>query len=744
MGTTIREYGLSEADVRGVRFADLRKDILNNGDLLTLTRPDVIGDIHRRFLEAGADIIETNTFSATPVGQNDFFMADPKESDATARKDQEFFQGAIENAALRQVCTDLNVESARLCRRVCDEFSEKTGRRRFVAGSLGPLPVSASLSPLVDDPGFRAVTFDQLRENYRVQVDGLIEGGADLLLVETVFDTLNCKAALFAIDEAFESSGRRLPLMISGTITDKSGRTLSGQTVEAFLHSIMHARPVAVGLNCALGPDLMRPFLEELASKAPFFVSCYPNAGMPDPLLPTGFPETPPSMAEYLREFASSGFVNLVGGCCGNTPDHIAAIARAVEPCPPRAVPEIEPLLRLSGQEALVHQAPANFLMIGERTNITGSPKFARLVRENKLDEAVAVARQQVENGANIIDVNMDEGLIDSEAMMVRFLNLIAAEPDIARVPVMIDSSKWSVIEAGLRCLQGKGIVNSISLKEGEAVFRRHARTIRRYGAAAVIMAFDENGQAAGFEDKARICARAYKILTGDEGFPPEDIIFDPNILTVATGIDEHNNYAVDFIEATRWIKQHLPCAKVSGGVSNISFSFRGNNVVREAMHAAFLYHAIRAGMDMGIVNAGMIEVYDEIPPELLERVEDVLLNRRTDATERLVAFAEQVRGQKTEGESRAEADPVWRKASVEERLAHALIKGITDFIDEDTEEAREKLGRPLRVIEGPLMDGMRTCGRPVWRGENVSPAGREKRAGNEKGGRLPDSLHGG
>ncbi|MGI8604050.1 MAG: methionine synthase [Verrucomicrobiales bacterium] len=722
MGTTIREYGLTENDARGARFSGHPKDLKNNGDILTLTRPDVIEDIHRRFLAAGSDLIETNTFSATPIGQNDFFMPDPKEEDARARKGPEFFQRTIENSWLRDLCWEINFEAARLCRGLCDEFSEKTGRRRFVAGSIGPMPVTSSISPDVNDPGFRAVTFDQLRGAYRTQIDALIAGGADILLVETIFDTLNCKAALFAIEEACEAHGGRWPVMISGTITDKSGRTLTGQTVEAFLYSVMHAAPISVGLNCALGPDLMRPFIADLARLAPFAVSCYPNAGMPNPLLPTGFPESPESMADYMADFAQSGFVNLVGGCCGNTPEHIAAIAGTVEDLEPRAVPAVDPLLRLSGQEPYVHKPEANFLMIGERTNITGSPRFARLIKENNLEEAVAIARQQVENGANIIDVNMDEGLIDSEAMMVRFLNLMAAEPDIARVPVMVDSSKWTVIEAGLKCLQGKGIVNSISLKEGEAAFRERARTIRRYGAATVVMAFDEQGQAATLAEKTRICERAYRILTEEVGFPPEDIIFDPNILTVATGIDEHNNYAVDFIEATRWIKKSLPRAKVSGGVSNISFSFRGNNAVREAMHSAFLYHAIKAGLDMGIVNAGMIEVYDEIPKELLERAEDVLLNRGPEATERLVAFAEQVRGQKSSGTGKVEADLAWRETSVEERLSHALLKGITDFIDEDTEEARKKFGRPLHVIEGPLMDGMKIVGDLFGEGKMFLP----------------------
>lgn len=705
MGTNIQLHKLGEADYRGVRFAGHFKDLKNNNDLLVLTKPEVVASIHRAFLEAGSDIIETNTFNATAVAQADFFLPDPD-----GRKDVGFFGAALADRELEALVREMNYEAARLARVAADKAAVETGRRRYVAGAVGPMPVTASMSPDVNDPGFRAVTFDQLVAAYEVQIDALLEGGVDIILVETVFDTLNCKAALFALDLVAGRRGvPRPPLMISFTITDAAGRTLSGQTVEAFWNSVSHASPLSVGINCALGAEAMRPYIEELSGIADCHISCYPNAGLPNPLSETGYDELPETTSALLRDFAASGFLNIVGGCCGTTPAHIAAIAREVAPLPPRRLPRIQPALRLSGQEAYTQDATTGFLMIGERTNITGSPKFAKLIKAGDIEGALAVARQQVENGANVIDVNMDEGLIDSEAMMTRFLNLIAAEPDIARVPIMIDSSKWTVIEAGLKCLQGKGIVNSISMKEGVEVFIERARLIRRYGAAVVVMAFDENGQAATYEDKIRICERAYKILVEDVGFPPHDIIFDPNILTVATGIEEHNSYAVDFIEATRWIKAHLPGALVSGGVSNISFSFRGNNPVREAMHSAFLYHAKSAGLDMGIVNAGMLEVYDEIRPELLERVEDVLLNRRPDATERLVDYAEQFKG--GDGMKRKEADLSWREAPVEKRLEHALLKGITDFIDEDTAEALDKLGRPLDVIEGPLMDGMGVVG---------------------------------
>jgi 5-methyltetrahydrofolate--homocysteine methyltransferase len=705
MGTTIRGYGLTEADVRGERFAKAEKDLKNNGDLLHLTRPDVIGDIHRRFLEAGADIIETNTFSGTSLAQSEFFPAGDDE-----HKNPEYFQRVLENKFLNDLAWEINCESARMCRKWADEFSEKTGRKRYVAGSIGPMTVSLTQFPNPDDMAFRRITFDQAVEAYRLQIRALIEGGSDVLLVETIFDTLNAKAALAAINDVYGEYGnaRLLPVMISAAVGNGGETMISGQVGEAFLNAVRHANPLSIGFNCALGPEQVRPHLAELSAKADAFVSAYPNAGLPDPMSPTGFPFLPEDMERLMGGFAAEGLLNIAGGCCGNTPEHIAAIARAVEKHAPRPLPERKHEMMLSGSQPYNLRTGSNFLMIGERTNVTGSPKFAKLVKEGKLDEALAIARQQVENGANVIDINFDEGLLDSEAMMTKFLLLIQAEPEITKVPIMIDSSKWSVIEAGLKCLQGKGIVNSISLKEGEEKFRESARAVLRYGAAVVVMAFDENGQAAGYEDKIRICERAYRILVDEVGFPPEDIIFDPNILTVATGIEEHNNYAVDFINATRWIKQNLSHAKVSGGVSNISFSFRGNNVVREAMHSAFLYHAIKAGMDMGIVNAGMLEVYEEIPPELLEMVEDVLLNRRPDSTERLVDYAERFKGV---AGRKVEADLSWREASVEERLKHALLKGLTDFIDEDTEEARVKYGAPLKVIEGPLMAGMSVVG---------------------------------
>jgi 5-methyltetrahydrofolate--homocysteine methyltransferase len=707
MGTTIQRYKLDESAFRGERFRDWKgKDLKGNNELLQLTRPQVIEEIHRHYLEAGADIIETNTFSATTIGQHDFFF-----KHASGRKDQAYFDEVVNDASLRGLAQELNLAGARLARQAADEVADKTGLPRFVAGAIGPMPVTASISPDVNDAGFRSVNFEQLRRAYREQVEALLEGGVDLLLVETIFDTLNAKAALFAIQEVFEARGTQLPVMISGTITDRSGRTLTGQTVEAFWNSVAHANPLTIGLNCALGPAEMRPFVEELVRLAPVFTCFYPNAGLPDPLSPTGFPETPETLAPKLREWAEAGFLNIVGGCCGTTPQHIKAIAEAVRGLPPRQVPVVEPHLRLSGMEAFNLTPQTNFVNVGERTNVTGSPKFSKLILAGQYDEALAIAKQQVENGAQIIDINMDEGMLDGVAAMTKFLNLVAAEPDIARVPIMVDSSKWTVLEAGLRCLQGKGIVNSISLKEGEAKFLEQARLVRRYGAAVVVMAFDERGQADTLERKIEICQRSYDLLVQKVGFPPQDIIFDPNILTVATGIEEHNNYAVNFIEATRWIKQHLPLAKVSGGVSNISFSFRGNNVVREAMHSAFLYHAIRAGLDMGIVNAGMLEVYEEIPKDLLELVEDVLLNRRPDATERLVAFGEELKRKSAGAPTEAKADEAWRAAPVEERLKHALIKGIDAFVNEDTEEARVKYGKPLAVIEGPLMDGMNVVG---------------------------------
>ncbi len=706
MGTMVQRYQLSEEQYRGDRFASHpAKHLKGNLELLQLSRPQVIEEIHTQYLEAGADIIETNTFSATTIGLHDFLFAGQPEH---GRKDAEFFQRVVEDPELIALAHEMNVAAAQLARRAVEGFANDSGTPRFVAGSLGPLPVTASLSPDVNDPAFRAVTFDQIRLSYGEQVRALLEGGVDLLMVETIFDTLNAKAALFAIAEAFASLGRKVPLIVSGTITDLSGRTLTGQTVGAFLTSILHADPLVVGLNCALGPAEMRPHVEEMARLAPCFTSAYPNAGLPDPLSPTGFPETPESIAPQLQDWARQGWLNIVGGCCGTTPDHIRAIAALVRDFAPRSLPSPRSaVLHLSGLEALDITPDFGFVVVGERTNITGSPKFSKLILADDFEGALVVARQQVEGGANILDVNMDEGMIDSEAAMIRFLHLIGSEPDISRIPIMIDSSKWSVIEAGLKCVQGKGVVNSISLKAGEEEFLRQARLVRQYGAAVIVMAFDERGQADSGPRKTEICARAYRLLTEQAGFPPNDIIFDPNILTVATGIEEHNEYALAFIEATRWIKAHLPGARVSGGVSNISFSFRGNNTVREAMHSAFLYHAIRAGLDMAIVNAGQLAVYEEIAPDLRELVEDVLFNRRPDATERLVDYAERV---KSKGKVTVK-DAAWRSAPVEERLSHALVKGIVEFIETDTEEARQKATRPLEVIEGPLMSGMSVVG---------------------------------
>ncbi len=715
MGTTIRTYGMTEADMRGARFADAKKDLLNNGDLFSLTQPQMICDIHRRFLEAGADLIETNTFSATSIGQSEFFVDDPREHGG--RKDPAFYQKIIEDKFLGDLAWEINEQSARQCREWADRVANQDGRQRFVAGAIGPLTVSLSNSPDADDAGFRVVTFDQVKAAYIQQVRALIAGGSDVLLVETIFDSLNAKAALVAIEEVFAKDGKRLPIMISAAVGRGGETMISAQTVEAFWNAVKHVKPLSVGLNCSLGPDLMRPFLAELAEKSGAAISCYPNAGLPNPLSPTGFDLKPADMGRFLGEFAQSGLLNLAGGCCGNTPEHIAAIAKALANLPPREPHEETKFstgaalpLRLSGSQPFTQQV-GSFIMIGERTNVAGSPRFAKLIKEGNYEEAVSVARQQVENGANIIDICMDEGMIDGVAAMTRFLLLLGSEPEVAKVPFMVDSSKWEVIEAGLKCLQGKGIVNSISLKAGEDTFREHARTILRYGAAVVVMAFDEQGQAATYAEKIRICERAYGMLVDEVGFPPEDIIFDPNILTVGTGIEEHNNYAVDFIEATRWIKANLPHAKVSGGVSNVSFSFRGNNTVREAMHSAFLFHAIQAGMDMGIVNAGMLEVYEEIAPELKELVEDVLLNRRADATERLVDFGEKLKAAGTDAVATQKKEEEWRRGTVEERLSHALVKGIDAYIDADTEEARAKLGKPLLVIEGPLMDGMSVVG---------------------------------
>ncbi|TAJ27660.1 MAG: methionine synthase [Nitrospirae bacterium] len=680
MGTMIQTHKLDEAAFRGTPFAAHSHDLKGCNDLLCITQPAIVEGIHRQFLEAGADIIETNTFNSTSIS-----MADYK---------------------LESLAYDLNRAGATVARKAVEAVMAKDpSRPRFVAGAVGPTNRTASMSPDVNNPAFRAVTYDQLVDAYTEQVRGLMDGGVDLILAETVFDTLNLKAALFAIDQYFEAQGRSVPVMVSVTITDRSGRTLSGQTVEAFWNSIAHMKLLSVGINCALGAKEMRPYLEELALIAPVYISCYPNAGLPNAF--GGFDETPETMGADLRDFADNGWLNIVGGCCGTTPAHIKAIAEAVRDLPPHVPATPAPYTRLSGLEPLTIRPESNFVNIGERTNVTGSPAFAKLILSGDYEGGLRVARQQVEGGAQIVDVNMDEGLLDSVAAMMTFLHLIASEPDIARVPLMIDSSKWSVIEAGLKCVQGKPVVNSISLKEGEAAFTHHAKLVKRYGAAVVVMAFDEAGQADTLERKVEICTRAYRLLTETVGFPPQDIIFDPNILTVGTGIEEHNNYAVDFIEATRRIKATLPGCKVSGGVSNISFSFRGNNVVREAMHSAFLYHAIKAGLDMGIVNAGQLAVYEEIPKNLLELVEDVLLNRRPDATERLVAFAETV---KQKGKAVVQ-DDVWRQGPVGERLAHALVKGIVEYIEQDVEEARQQYARPLEVIEGPLMAGMSVVG---------------------------------
>ncbi|MBX3101063.1 MAG: methionine synthase, partial [Bacteroidetes bacterium] len=701
MGTMIQQYKPTEADYRGERFQHFEQElglghsvaVKGNNELLSITRPDIIREIHTAFLEAGADILETNTFSANSISQADYHM--------------------------EPYVKELNLASARLARQVADEFTARTPHKpRFVAGACGPTTKLLSMSPDVNDPGYRAVTFEQMMAAFYEQIEGLAEGGVDLLLFETITDTLNTKAALYAAEEYFRASGRQLPIMISATITDASGRTLSGQTTEAFWNSVCHApNLLSVGLNCALGAKEMRPYVETLSKVAPVYLSCYPNAGLPNEF--GEYDQTPGDMGTQLEDFAHSGFLNIVGGCCGTTPAHIAHIAGVVARYEARNLPDIPHEMRLSGLEPVTITKASNFVNIGERTNVTGSRMFARLIKENKYDEALSVARQQVENGAQVLDVNMDEGMLDSKAAMERFLHLLASEPDIARIPIMVDSSKWEVIEAGLRCIQGKGIVNSISMKEGEEQFRYQARKVREYGAAVVVMAFDEKGQADTFERKTEICARAYKILTEEIGFPAEDIIFDPNIFAIATGIEEHNNYAVDFIEATRWIKEHLPGAKVSGGVSNISFSFRGNEPVREAMHSVFLYYAIKAGMDMGIVNAGQLAIYDDIEPELKERVEDVILNRRADGTDRLVTYAETI---KDKGSSNKQDAQEWRNLPVKERIVHALLKGITDFIDEDIEEIRHLYDRHIQVIEGPLMDGMNVVGDLFGEGKMFLP----------------------
>ncbi len=680
MGTMIQRYQLSEEDFRGERFKNHPCDVKGNNDLLNITRPDVIKAIHLEYLNAGADIIETNTFSTQRISMADYQM--------------------------EALSYELSYEGARIAKESTAEFMASNPERHcFVAGAIGPTNRTLSMSPDVNDPGYRAIYFDELEAAYTEQVRGLVDGGADVLLIETIFDTLNAKAAIVAIKKYEKEIGRKLEIMISGTITDASGRTLSGQTVEAFLNSVSHAQPLSIGFNCALGAKEMRPHIEELSQKAGCYISAYPNAGLPNEF--GAYDEMPHETAHFVEDFIEHGYVNIVGGCCGTTPEHIACIAGKAKNVQPRGIPQVEPHLRLSGLEPVTITPESIFVNVGERTNITGSPKFSKLILSGDYEAALTVARQQVEGGAQIIDVNMDEGMLDSEAAMTKFLNLIASEPDISKLPIMIDSSKWTVIEAGLKCIQGKGIVNSISLKEGEQKFRESAQKIMQYGAAVVVMAFDEQGQADSLERRIEICKRSYDILVNEVGFPASDIIFDPNILTVATGLEEHNNYAVDFINATRWIKQNLPHAHVSGGVSNISFSFRGNNTVREAMHSAFLYHAIQAGLDMGIVNAGMLEVYQEIPPELLERVEDVLFNRRNDSTERLVEYADTIKSKGKE----IVRDEGWRNGTVEERLSHALVKGIIEYLDDDVEEARQKYPKPIQVIEGPLMDGMNIVG---------------------------------
>lgn len=699
MGTMVQQYKLTEEQYRGERFRHHPKDLKGNNDLLVLTQPQVIKEIHTRYLEAGADILETNTFNGTRIAQHDY--------------------------ALEDTVYEINVAAARLAKEAVQEFTAKNPARRcYVAGALGPTNRTASISPDVNNPAYRAIGFDELRANYYEQAKALLEGGADILLPETTFDTLNLKACLFAIDELRADLGREIPLMISVTITDLSGRTLTGQTVEGFWNSVRHAKPLSVGINCALGAKEMRAYIQDLARVADCAISCYPNAGLPNPLSPTGYDETPESLAGTLKEFARDGLVNIVGGCCGTTPPHIAEIARQLRGQTPRATPVITPKLRLSGYEPFALEAKPvveSFVMVGERTNVTGSPQFAKMIREDRFDDAVSVARQQVQNGANILDINFDDGMIDGVAAMTRFLNLIASEPEIARVPFMIDSSKWEILEAGLKCVQGKPVVNSISLKEGEEKFLEQARWIRRYGAAVVVMAFDERGQAVDIGEKVRISQRAYKLLTEKAGFDPCDIIFDVNILTVATGLEEHNAYAVNFIEAVREIKKTCPGALTSGGVSNLSFGFRGNNKVREAMHSVFLYHAIRAGLDMGIVNAGMLAVYEDIEPELRTKCEDVILNRHPGAAEALLKYAEEIKSSATSEKATAKTED-WRGGTLQERMTYALVKGIDSHIEEDTEEARQALGLPLNVIEGPLMEGMKVVGELFGAGKMFLP----------------------
>jgi 5-methyltetrahydrofolate--homocysteine methyltransferase len=680
MGTLIQAHQLEEDDYRGERFADLEQEIKGNNDLLVLTQPDIIRGIYKAYLNAGADIIETNTFNSTRVSQADY--------------------------DLEHLVPELNKVAAEIAREMCDEVAAETGITRFVAGVLGPTSKTASISPDVNDPSFRNISFDALVSEYTEATHGLIEGGSDLILIETIFDTLNAKAAIYAVQGVFEELGYELPIMISGTITDASGRTLSGQTAEAFLNSIIHAKPLSVGFNCALGADELRPHIEELSRKANCYVSAHPNAGLPNEF--GEYDETPEQTAAIVGEFAQSGFLNIIGGCCGTTPEHIAAIAEQVSKYPPRKIPEIEVACRLAGLEPFTINSDSLFVNVGERANVTGSAKFKRLIKDDKFEEALDVARVQVENGAQVIDINMDEGMLESEEAMVRYLNLIASEPDISRVPIMVDSSKWEIIESGLKCIQGKAIVNSISLKEGKEEFVTRAKTCMRYGAAVVVMAFDEQGQADTEQRKNDICAESYRILVDEVGFLPQDIIFDPNIFAVATGIEEHNNYAVDFIESCKFITKNLPHALISGGVSNVSFSFRGNDLVREAIHSVFLYHAIKNGMTMGIVNAGQLAVYDDLPAELKERVEDVILNKREDGTDRLLEIAEKFRG---DGSVKEEETQEWRNFPVAERLSHALVKGINAFVIEDTEEARHLFDRPIQVIEGPLMDGMNVVG---------------------------------
>jgi 5-methyltetrahydrofolate--homocysteine methyltransferase len=684
MGTMIQRHKLSEADYRGSRFADWKSDLQGNNDLLCLTQPNIIKNIHLEYLNAGADIIETNTFNAQKISLADYHM--------------------------QELAYEINFEAAKIACSAIKEFQLQTSnlkpQTQYVAGALGPTNKTLSLSPDVNNPGFRAVTFDEVVEAYSEQVKGLIDGGVDLLLVETIFDTLNAKAALFAVQNVFEERGIDLPVMVSGTITDASGRTLSGQTVEAFLNSVSHVNLLSIGLNCALGAKEMRPYLEELSAKAPFFISCYPNAGLPNQF--GEYDETPETMCTQIDDFLSSRFINIVGGCCGTTPEHIKHIAEHARKTPPRKIPKTEPYLRLSGLEAVTFRPDSNFMNVGERTNVTGSRKFAKLILDGKYDEALSVAREQVEGGAQVIDICMDEGMLDAIEAMTKFCNLIAGEPDISKVPIMVDSSKFHAIEAGLKCIQGKGIVNSISLKEGEEVFVEHANIVKKYGAAVIVMAFDEQGQADSLERRIEVCQRAYKILTEKVGLPPQDIIFDPNIFPVATGMEEHRRNALNYFEATKWIKKNLPLAKISGGVSNVSFSFRGNDLVREAIHSAFLYHGIKAGMDMGIVNPSQLQIYDEIPKELLELVEDVLLDRREDATERLVTYAETIKGK---GKQKDAKDEEWRKGTLQERITHSLVKGITDYIEADAEEARKSSAKAIEVIEGPLMTGMGVVG---------------------------------